>query len=180
MRERASSNGGRLTTSSDDGRFVVEAWLPAAPAFAESSGSECPRGPRRRSGADSRRVQGDHRLRTGPRGRGRGRRWRPRARRDPRGARRRRHDGHSDARTRRHRDHEGDRRRRRPCRGPGHRAHDVRARRLRGRRDGGWRQRLPRQGGRACRAPRRDSCGRRRRCVAHAQCDSGPARVPRG
>ena len=29
MRERAAVNGGRLTTDVRDGRFVVEAWLPA-------------------------------------------------------------------------------------------------------------------------------------------------------
>lgn len=31
MRERALANGGRLETSDDQGRFVVDAWLPVAP-----------------------------------------------------------------------------------------------------------------------------------------------------
>lgn len=32
MRERASGNGGRFTTNNENGRFVVDVWLPAAPA----------------------------------------------------------------------------------------------------------------------------------------------------
>ncbi len=40
MRERASVNGGRVDTTSDSGRFTVQAWLPLAAAPADGSTTE--------------------------------------------------------------------------------------------------------------------------------------------